>query len=99
MSESSFRTRARVIAVYLYSINLPYSTRFFSTVSVGRDPKGCAREVSGPAAHEARHQCIALQQARCRLRPPDGSPIPRQQEKKFEVARMPGPQAGARAAE
>ena len=42
---------------------------------------------------------LRWQQARCRLRPPDGSPIPRHPGKKFEVARMPGPQAGARAAE
>ena len=35
MSESSFRTRAREIAGYLYSINLPYSTRFFAAPACG----------------------------------------------------------------
>ena len=40
MSESSFRTRAREIAGYLYSINLPYSTRFFRLYPWHVTPRG-----------------------------------------------------------
>ena len=40
MSESSFRTRAREIAVYLYSTKLPHSTRFFRLYPWGGTPRG-----------------------------------------------------------
>ena len=40
VSESSFRTRAREIAVYLYSMKLAYSTRFFRLYPWDVTPRG-----------------------------------------------------------